>query len=546
VRAARRARQAFGDQHPASARPLLGPARTAARPGRSAGFGASRVTEASPWLGNQARRRLVESRSSPFSSRGDPLSLPLRHFFEPRVGRDLSAVRVHTGHEAGASARALGAQAFTIGNDVAFGHGQYDPDSGSGRRLIAHELSHVIQQDGGRPRIQRKCGPVATPPDCPGVTVDAAAAPVGPRFAFAINCDDFVSGEREKLEAMANPATIPAGSDVDIIGMASSDGNADLNASLSCRRARAAADALRATPGFAGNIRLIQSSGGVSGTDNNPAFRAAEVIVSKKAAPAQDPVFRIDGVPKASAVEDTREVSTTFQSVQFMGDFELDARVGVQTAQPSDADDWQVGVVQTVASPIHQTCFRFPRGVTPPPGHLHPREVFVGNMKQLPGFLVADRNDTDPNFMTRDTRTDLKGVHGGRAAFSVPLHAEDHPRTGQKNSLIHVTREPDDSRAQLFHQHRFGFMLTHVIARQISSARVIPLHTVEWVMFIDVDYDPSPGSGFPPTSNVRSRRFELRANRPFSSSDVPPLVGGKAINEFNEQEGDWKPFCPRL
>jgi len=65
---------------------------------------------------------------------------------EPRFGRDFSGVRVHTDSQAVESARAVNAQAYTVGEDIAFGSGQYVPSTPSGRTLIAHELTHVVQQ----------------------------------------------------------------------------------------------------------------------------------------------------------------------------------------------------------------------------------------------------------------------------------------------------------------------------------------------------------------------------------------------------------------
>ncbi len=91
------------------------------------------------------------------NSPGTPLDHPTRAFFEPRFGGDLSRVRVHTDDRAAASADAVNARAYTFGNDIAFGAGEYDPHTVPGRRLIAHELTHVVQQAGsGGPRVQRQ------------------------------------------------------------------------------------------------------------------------------------------------------------------------------------------------------------------------------------------------------------------------------------------------------------------------------------------------------------------------------------------------------
>jgi hypothetical protein len=67
---------------------------------------------------------------------------------EPRFGHDFSRVRVHTGTQAAESAQAVNALAYTVGQDVVFGAGRYAPHTHEGRRLIAHELTHVIQQQG--------------------------------------------------------------------------------------------------------------------------------------------------------------------------------------------------------------------------------------------------------------------------------------------------------------------------------------------------------------------------------------------------------------
>jgi Domain of unknown function (DUF4157) len=80
---------------------------------------------------------------------GQPLDGGARALMEPRLGRDLSGVRVHTGAQADESARALGARAYAVGRDAVFAAGQYDPGSREGLRLLAHELSHTVQQTGG-------------------------------------------------------------------------------------------------------------------------------------------------------------------------------------------------------------------------------------------------------------------------------------------------------------------------------------------------------------------------------------------------------------
>jgi len=82
------------------------------------------------------------------ASSGQALDAATRGFMEPRFGRDFSDVRIHLDERAAASARAIEARAYTVGRHIAFDRGEYSPVTDSGRRLLAHELTHVVQQDG--------------------------------------------------------------------------------------------------------------------------------------------------------------------------------------------------------------------------------------------------------------------------------------------------------------------------------------------------------------------------------------------------------------
>jgi hypothetical protein len=91
----------------------------------------------------------LESRLAASTGGGTPLSPEVRTFMEPRFGVDFSQVRIHTSSEAVQMNRDLQAQAFTHGSDIYFGSGKYDPGSSAGKQLLAHELTHVVQQTGG-------------------------------------------------------------------------------------------------------------------------------------------------------------------------------------------------------------------------------------------------------------------------------------------------------------------------------------------------------------------------------------------------------------
>jgi hypothetical protein len=82
-------------------------------------------------------------------SPGQPLDPAARAFMEPRFGHDFSRVRVHTGAAAEESAWAVNANAYTVGHNIVFNAGQFAPGTHEGQRLLAHELTHVVQQSGG-------------------------------------------------------------------------------------------------------------------------------------------------------------------------------------------------------------------------------------------------------------------------------------------------------------------------------------------------------------------------------------------------------------
>ena len=104
-------------------------------------------------------------------SSGRPLDTSVRNFFEPRFKRDLGDVRVHTDSTAAMAARSVNALAYTVGSDITFADGQYQPATTAGRTFLAHELAHVMQQSSSDPFVQRQsdcsdpdfCTPYATP-----------------------------------------------------------------------------------------------------------------------------------------------------------------------------------------------------------------------------------------------------------------------------------------------------------------------------------------------------------------------------------------------
>jgi hypothetical protein len=100
----------------------------------------------------------LESTISQARSSGKPLGEPIRRQMEGAFGADFSGVRVHTNNTADTLNRSLSARAFTTGNNIFFKQGEYNPSSSSGKELLAHELTHVVQQSGSS-RIQCKLTP---------------------------------------------------------------------------------------------------------------------------------------------------------------------------------------------------------------------------------------------------------------------------------------------------------------------------------------------------------------------------------------------------
>jgi outer membrane protein OmpA-like peptidoglycan-associated protein len=226
-------------------------------------------------------------------SPGPPLALATRRFLEPRFGHDLGHVRVHTGAAAGRAARAVAARAYTIGRDVVFGDGQYDPDGPAGQRLIAHEMAHVVQQRTGRQTLNRQPLTVSSPSDPAEAQADRAAdeamgagpgsktaapgqqrqAPAGAActsvtggsIPAGLTVANFVRssynvpkvGDRP-LKALADRLNSGDGKGVvQVHGFASEEGNKDYNAWLSCSRAAATMKVLRDTYHVRNPITMI-------------------------------------------------------------------------------------------------------------------------------------------------------------------------------------------------------------------------------------------------------------------------------------------------
>lgn len=167
---------------------------------------------------------------------GKPLDADIRKPMEAHFGRDFSDVRVHANSEV---ADDVGAKAFTHGRDIAFGSGEFAPDTANGQSLIAHELTHAVQQtNAGNAALQmdskkEKAGLGSAPPKEPFIVATKPAPEDG--FAlFAFDDATLTATAMKKLKAMTESLKTPVA--VEVHGYASEEGDGEYNLNLSAHR----------------------------------------------------------------------------------------------------------------------------------------------------------------------------------------------------------------------------------------------------------------------------------------------------------------------
>jgi outer membrane protein OmpA-like peptidoglycan-associated protein len=196
-------------------------------------------SEAPVSLGSHAGPRAVQA---PAAGLGRPLPPGLRAGLEPRLGVDLSALRVHSDEAAAQQADEAGARAYAQGRELVFGRGQWRPDEPEGRALAMHEVAHAAQQaqPGATPGVQREPAPAQGPGAAPP-TEDFVAMPAGEsgvedgHVLFSRDEIALDPGDREALDALA--AGAGPGVAVHVHGYASAEGDTDYNLNLSAHRA---------------------------------------------------------------------------------------------------------------------------------------------------------------------------------------------------------------------------------------------------------------------------------------------------------------------
>ena len=297
-------------------------------------------------------------------SSGQPLDSATRAFMEPRFGQDFRNVRTHTDLNASESARSVHARAYTVGQNVVFGAGQYVPGSEAGKRLLAHELTHVVQQGIGPATVQTKleignvdstlereaeqvsatvanntadsvptvqqsptlalqraCGPaeIGTPNGCTSLEGDV----VGERFRFVVSCDSLKPGEQSRMELFAQ--TLSAGETAEIHGFASTDGDPVFNEHLSCARALKAQQIIQEAL-IARGVSVSVNAFNHGATPGSDAGEQRSVIVTRSGTLPPPPLPVVGCVAPTNADESSSAFNPTTSS-----------QAGVIASHPVDA-----------------------------------------------------------------------------------------------------------------------------------------------------------------------------------------------------------------
>ncbi len=416
------------------------------------------ISGSAPQARDDLHGRLNQSRGN-----GQPLPDTDRSFMERRFGVDFSGVRAHTDSNAVQMSRELNAEAFTHGRDIYFGAGRYNPGTSAEKRLLAHELTHVVQQNGVSPlfltgknsentmpnsqvlsivspefrapaTIQRACGSIAigpTPSHCNLVP----KSPNGMRYLFRGGCDTFEVGQRSRLYAVAK--ALLSGATADILGMASSDGRAGFNESLSCHRADAAA-AVFAASGKSSNIARIEATGEVPGTDNDANFRAVDIVIHS---PTPTPP-----IPTATPPTPAPHSCTTPTNPDRSGrafNPTTSGETAVCLLNPIDCND---------AFDCRDTAFAAARtsGLIGP--HLGPRDAFrhcVWSccMAQKMGATEAEKfgtahENSNPSSIPHDNKMDLHNNSMGRSLGAPSADCEAACRSAVTSGRLRTIRGP--------------------------------------------------------------------------------------------------------
>lgn len=241
----------------------------------------------------------IQARIGGLTGSGQALPDSVRNFFESRFGHDLSAVRVHTGAAASEAAEAVNARAFTVGHKIIFGVNQYKPETADSSRLIAHELTHTIQQAGvaGKTLQREPARGTGLGRTKPKTGCDAPVCFSDPFeiFSFEFDSDQLRSGEDKRLRTLAK--FLAPDESVSILGYASVEGPEDYNLNLACHRAIKTKEILRKET--LGSIRSVHAVGETKAFGPELAEnRAVQVFTHRPLPPPAPPTPTPEPKPK--------------------------------------------------------------------------------------------------------------------------------------------------------------------------------------------------------------------------------------------------------
>jgi len=264
-----------------------------------------RLSRFSPGTSAQSSREVPPVVHEVLRSPGEPLDPATRAFMEPRFGVDFGGVRIHADAEADRSAEEIDALAYTTGSHIVFCAGRYDPKSQGGRKLLAHELTHVMQQgsagtSGGShhspPAIQRLGDVASRPADvdshCP-MPPDSPQA-VSEFIEFGNGATSLTPRDRGNITDLVRRWHADGGGQtVRVDGFASQRGADELNWRLSCQRAEAVVAELRRPssdePGIPDSFIVMHAHGETSEFGSEEHNRRATIALSGGSGPSPAP-----------------------------------------------------------------------------------------------------------------------------------------------------------------------------------------------------------------------------------------------------------------
>jgi len=247
----------------------------------------------------------VESRINSLKGGGQPLDPATRSYFEPCFGHDFSHVRVHADSNASEAAKSVNARALTLGNNLVFGSVGYQPQSMEGKRLLGHELTHVVQQSKSRQALQRSSLVQRAPPvdAAQPLKLIAAREPIARDFGGAITATIFFGQalslldrpNAEAVEGIGLLLSFLPGAQVSVHGHASTEGGPIFNQRLSERRTNTVVALLQAhsfgalsiSEDASGEMKpLMKETGSGDALEQKRQWnRRVEIVVIKSPAP---------------------------------------------------------------------------------------------------------------------------------------------------------------------------------------------------------------------------------------------------------------------